>query len=314
MNPTVVVVGSFVQDQIFVCDAFPAPGQTTLGRFITGPGGKGSNQAVAAARAGAATRFIGAVGRDAFADAAASFHAAEGIDSRLVTKTSYPTATAGIVVNARGENQIVVALGASARLQPRDLPPAWLRGARVVVAQHEASLSINRHAFRHARRLGAITVLNPAPMRADFDPAILRLVDVLIPNENEFVALARSLGHALRPDALATLDAARLQTLCRALGVPVVVLTLGARGCFISLAEAGTHLPAHRVKAVDTTGAGDAFVGAFAAGLVAFDRDMLRAARFANAAAALAVTKFGTAAAMPTARAIARNLDFPLCR
>lgn len=318
MQPSVVVIGSFVQDLVFTCEQLPAAGETALGRFARGFGGKGSNQAVAAARAGAATRFVGAVGRDAFGAAAAEFHQRERIDSRLAVHPHRPTATAGIIVDAAGRNQIVVALGASAELRPRDVSASLLRGAQVVVAQHEASLAANARAFRHARRLGAVTVLNPAPMRSDFDPAILADVDVLIPNEAEFVALVNQLtvpaalvrrtayqqAGPFSTASLPSLAAPLLQELCRSLGVPVVIVTLGERGCFVSLPDRGEHLPAHPVKAIDTTGAGDAFVGAFAAGLIRYAGDQLAAARFANAAAALAVTRAGAAASMPTRRAI----------
>jgi ribokinase len=323
MKPQVVVVGSYVQDLTFFTDRFPAPGETTLGRFVTGPGGKGSNQAVAAARAGAATRFIGAVGRDTFAASAKKFHRAEGIDSRLIGKRGHATATAGILVDAAGRNEIVVAIGASSRLRPRDLPPALFRGAHVLICQHESSLAANLHALRAGGRAGATTVLNPAPMRPDFDPAVLAHVDVLIPNETEFVALARALPacagllrgrtfpgkNAFGVDTLARLPAAALQQLCRAFAVPVVIVTLGSRGCFVSLADRAEHLPAYLVKVADSTGAGDAFVGGYAAGLVKFRGDHLAAARYGNAAAALSVTRFGTARSMAPATEIAAFLN-----
>ena len=322
MQPHVVVVGSYVQDLTFLSEHFPAPGETTLGKFVTGPGGKGSNQAVAAARAGAATRFVGAVGRDAFAAGAKKFHRGEGIDSRLVEKSGHATATAGILVDSGGHNEIVVAIGASAQLRPRDVPASLLRGAKVVICQHETSLAANAHALRTARRAGATTILNPAPMRPDFDPAILAHVDVLIPNETEFVALAKSLPacaslirqkpfSAAGPFSVATLTAlptTAMQQLCRTLGVPVVIVTLGSRGCFVSLADRGEHLPAYVVKVIDSTGAGDAFVGGYAAGLVKFNGDHLAAARFGNTVAALSVTKFGTAPSMPHTKEIAKFL------
>ena len=322
MNPSVVVVGSFVQDLTFLCDGLPQPGETTLGTFVSGPGGKGSNQAVAASRAGALTRFIGAVGQDGFAKSAAAFHRQEGIDSRLLPKPAHATATAGIIVNRAGQNQIVVAIGASAHLRNKDVPPAWLRGASVVVGQHEANLATNAHVFRSAQKQGAITVLNPAPMRPDFDPAILRHVDVLIPNESEFLALVQLLPACAalirRPpftdhgpfsvNGLSALPSAALQQLCRACNVPVVIVTLGMRGCFVSLEDRGEHLPAYSVAVVDSTGAGDAFVGGFAAGLVKFKGDTVLAARFATAVAALSVTKFGTSPSMPHKAQIARFL------
>lgn len=320
MKPQVVVVGSFVQDLTWQCAEFPRVGETVIGTFVTGPGGKGSNQAVAAGRAGAATLFIGAVGRDVFADAAKKFYQAEGIGARWIVKPKQATGTAAILVNTAGQNEIVVALGASAELHPRDVDAALFRGAQIVVCQHEANLPINAHVFRLARKAGATTVLNPAPMRPDFDPAVLPLVDVLIPNETEFVALMNRLPSASRKDfstePLHALPPAELHRLCRFFGVATVIVTLGERGCFVSQAHGHTSIPAHTgIKVVDTTGAGDAFVGGFAAGFVNYRGDVIAAARHGNTVAALSVTKFGTAPSMPTKREIARFLkgraDYP---
>ena len=313
MKPCVVVVGSFVQDLTWKCAALPRTGETVIGTFVSGPGGKGSNQAVAAGRAGASTVFIGAVGRDVFAGAAKKFYQAEGIGARFITKPPHATATAAILVNASGQNEIIVALGASAHLQPRDVDPALIRGAKVVVCQHEANLRINAHVFRLARRAGVTTVLNPAPMRPDFDPVILPLVDVLIPNESEFVALVNQLGvvagAAFTEAGLHMMSPGELHRLCRAVGVPTVIVTLGKRGCLVSQHRGPTFIPGRPgLKVVDTTGAGDAFVGGFAAGLVRFAGDCVAAARHGNTVAALSVTKFGTAPAMPTKREIARFL------
>lgn len=315
-TPSVVILGSFNQDLTWHCAEFPAPGETIVGTFTSGPGGKGANQAVAAARAGAATAFVGALGDDSFGREAQRFLRAEGITVHVTRKT-LPTGNAAILVNQHGQNQIVVALGANAAITPRDVPAARLRGAQVVVCQHETTLAINAHAFRLARRAGVTTVLNPAPMRDDFDPAILKLTDVLIPNETEFIALAHQLKltgkTALTEGKLAALSADALHQLCRAFGVPTVIVTLGQRGCFVSQAAGGTLLPAHRgIKVVDTTGAGDAFCGGFAAGLVKFNSDTLAAARFGTTVAALSVTKRGAAPAMPTAREITRFLKRPI--
>jgi ribokinase len=299
MKPSVVVVGTFVKDLAFRCLRFPEPGETVLGAFSTCAGGKGFNQAVAAARAGAGTRFVGAVGRDAFGAEALRFLKAEGIDPRLSVKPNRATGTAAILVNARGQNRIVVAIGAGAALAPRDVPGNSVRGARVVVCQGEANAAVNLHAFRLARRSGATTVLNPAPMGPQFGPSILRLTDVLVPNEAEFAALT---GRRLPAGSRA------LHALCRTLGVPTVIVTLGARGCLVSTEGGFTAVAGHRVRALDTTGAGDAFVGGFAAGLVRFKGDLLRAARFGNAAAAVSVTRAGTAPSMPPLRLISRML------
>lgn len=312
MKPQVVVVGSFVQDLTWQCAAFPQAGETVVGTFVTGPGGKGSNQAVAAGRAGARTLFVGAVGRDAFAGDAKKFYRAERIGAHFVEKPALATGTAGILVNSSGQNEIIVALGANAALRPADVPAVALRAARVVVTQHETDLGTVAAVLRSARRAGATTIHNPAPMRADFDPALLKHVDILIPNESEFAALIerRKIPGAkkLTAAAVAALPSAKLHALCRALGVPTVIVTLGAKGVFVSQTSGPTLIPALKVKVVDTTGAGDAFCGGFAAGLVKFNGDILVAARFGNAVAALSVTKFGTAPSMPMAREIARVL------
>lgn len=315
--PCVVVVGSYVQDLTWRCATFPSAGQTTIGTFTTGPGGKGSNQAVAAGRAGAATLFVGAVGADAFASVAVAFYRENGIAARFVPKPRHATGTAAILVNDEGQNEIVVALGANAALARADLPPALFAAAKVVVTQLETSLVAVAHALRCGRRAGAITVLNPAPMRADFDPALLKLADVLIPNETEFVALVNQLAavKSAAPSAAAYTEAqlaaeppASTHARARELGVPTVIVTLGKRGCLLSQASGYSLIAGHRVKAVDTTGAGDAFVGGFAAGLVEHAGDVAAAARLGQAVAALSVTKPGTAPSMPWRREVLKFL------
>ncbi|MFT3783975.1 MAG: ribokinase [Nibricoccus sp.] len=312
-NPKVVVVGSFVQDLTWKCKEFPCPGETTIGFFKTGPGGKGSNQAIAAGRAGVDTMFIGAVGNDAFAVEAQAFYKSEGIACRLAGKRNHATGTAAIMVSSSGQNEIVVALGANGVLAKKDVPAAILRRAEVVVSQLESNLQTAAHVLKTAKLAGATTVLNPAPMRPDFPPSLLRHVDVLIPNETEFTVLVNTLpqfgGRKFRESELQAIGAPELHQLCRKFKVPNVIVTLGSRGCFVS-AENGHHLiPAYTgIKVVDTTGAGDAFVGGFAAGLIKFKKDFLGAARFGNAVAALSVTKFGTAPSMPRAKEIVKFL------
>lgn len=308
MKPQVIVVGSFVQDLTWNCSDFPKAGETIIGTFTTGPGGKGSNQAVAAGRAGASTLFIGAVGRDTFAAGAKAFYQAEKIAARFIEKPGHATGTAAILVSETGQNEIVVALGANARLARADIDPKLFADAAVVVTQLESSLAAATHALKTARAAGALAVLNPAPMRADFDPAILKHADILIPNETEFAALVNLLPVTGIKDftesQLATLGHDDIHALARTFGPPVVIVTLGKRGCLVSQSSGYTFIPSHKVKAVDTTGAGDAFVGGFAAGLVRFNDDLIAAARFGTAVAALSVTKRGTAPAMPRRRAI----------
>ena len=319
-TPRIIVVGSFVQDLTFRCTDFPRPGETIIGQFATGPGGKGSNQAVAAARAGGRVAFIGAVGGDAFGAGAREFHRAEGIACLVTEKPGHATGTAAILVDARGQNEIIVALGANDALSPADLDAHadTLRAGTVLVTQLEANLSAQAHAMRLARGAGLTVILNPAPMRADFDPALLADVDVLIPNETEFCALLPLLpgtrgavAAGFDEAALASLPDAELHALCRGLGVATVIVTLGARGCFVSRADGYAAVPAvPGVAVVDTTGAGDAFVGAFAAALAEFGPGEIgRAAQFANAGAALSVTRPGTAPAMPRRAEIDALLD-----
>ncbi len=307
MKPLVLVVGTYVQDLAFRCERIPAPGESVLGTLAPAAGGKGFNQAVAAHRAGVSTMFVGAVGRDAFAGNARAFCRVTGLPVRLVEKPSHATAAAAVVLDRAGQNRIVVALGAGAHLRPVDVPTAALRAARVVVCQHETNPAVNAHVFRVARRAGVTTVLNPAPMRSGLTATALRHVDVLTPNETEFAALVRSLVRGQKKfsaDDLSALAPTTLHVLCRRLGVPTVIVTLGARGVFVSQVGGHTFVPSHQVRVVDTTGAGDAFTGGFAAGLVTFSGDIVAAARLGNAVAALSVTRSGAAPAMPTIRAL----------
>jgi ribokinase len=311
MKASVLVVGTYVQDLAFRCEHAPAAGESVVGTLTLAAGGKGFNQAVAAQRTGVPAMFVGAVGRDAFAGNARAFCRAVGLRARLVAKPGHATAAAAVVLDRTGQNRIVVALGAGARLRPADVPAAALQSARVVVCQHEANPAVNAYVLHAARRAGATTLLNPAPMRADLSARDLRDVDVLTPNETEFAALVRALvpgRETFTAEKLTLLDPAALHALCRRLGVPAVIVTLGARGVFVSQAAGHAFIRAHKIRVVDTTGAGDAFNGGLAAGLVKFSGDLVAAARFGNAVAALSVMRPGAAPAMPTAREIARFL------
>ncbi len=313
LPPLVVVVGSIMQDLTFACPEFPRRGETIVGRLSVGQGGKGSNQAIACGRTGVRTAFVGAMGRDAFAERVKKFYRREGIGCRIAHKSGRESGTAVILLNAAGQNEIVIEPGANAALAPGDVPASWLAGAKVVMAQLESNLATTAATLRRARAGGAVTVLNPAPMREDFDAAILRHVDVLIPNETEFVALVRQLPGLRRRGfterTLGRMPGAALHALCRKVGVPTVIVTLGPRGCFISEPAGWSRVPAHRVqRVVDTTGAGDAFCGGFAAGLVRTGGRVVEAAKLGTAVAALSVTKPGAAGAMPTRRELERHL------
>lgn len=304
MVPYVLVVGSFNQDLTFRCERFPGAGETLVGTFTTGPGGKGSNQAVACARTGAPLRYVGAIGRDPFGAAVQEFYRAEGIEARWIVREDAPTGCAGIFVDRDGQNCILVALGANNLLRPGDVEPALLAGAGLLVLQLESDVEAVGGLLRAARRAGVPALLNPAPMRPDFPRELLPEADILVPNESEFAALVRLLPELKLPDFseadLARLGGDQLQALARGLGVPTVVITLGARGCLVSTAGGFTAIPAAPgIVPVDTTGAGDAFVGGFAAGFVESRGDLVHAARFATCVAGLSVTRHGTAPSMP---------------
>lgn len=302
-----------MQDLAFACAEFPVGGQTIMARLASGQGGKGSNQAIACGRTGVRTAFVGAMGADAYADQVETFYRRERIGCHIARKAATPTGTAVILINREGQNQIVIEPGANARLTAADVPQSLLTRAKVVVTQLESNLKTTAQVLRTARRAGVKTILNPAPMRADFSPALLRHVDILIPNESEFVALVRAQVRLRRRGfderALHALSWAELHGLCRRFAVPTVIVTLGSKGCFISEPGGHTFIPAHRrLRVVDTTGAGDAFCGGFAAGLVRHRGRIVAAARLGTAVAALSITKPGAAFAMPSKAELERFL------
>lgn len=311
----VVVVGSYNQDQVWSCDELPLPGATRLGAYASGPGGKGFNQAVAARRAGADTVFVTALGRDAAAESARGLADADGIDLRAEIHATLPSGTAGIFVDERGRNVIVVAPGANTALSPGFIAgnATAFAGAKVVLAQLEVAPAAVLAALEAGRAAGALTVLNPAPANAPTTPALLAATDVLTPNETEFVALlARHAGTALDADRLGTLDDEALHAHCRTLAPRAsVVITLGAAGAFVShptaqrRGDARGHyrIAGEAAQVVDTTGAGDAFNGALAAALAQDDQAPFGTAlRFANHYAARSTEHPGAALSMPRLR------------
>lgn len=307
----VVVLGSFNVDHVWRVAALPPPGATLGGDYASGPGGKGFNQAVAARRAGADTSFVCALGNDAGAPLARALCASDGIDLRD-SPSDAPTGTAGIFVDSGGRNCIVVGAGANASLQPGFVTGtlAALAGTGVLLTQLESPVDAVQRGLQDARAAGALTILNPAPANAAVPGALLELADVLTPNETEFAALlARHVGEAIEAEAVASLDQGRLHALCRDLGHgSTVVVTLGASGCFVSHPEGATRgdasayyrVAAEPVRALDTTGAGDAFNGALAASLAQrSERPFGEHVRFATRYAGLSTERQGAALAMP---------------
>jgi ribokinase len=312
MAGRVVVVGSYVQDHAWVVDRFPAPGETrrALG-FSSGPGGKGFNQAVACVRQGVATAFLGALGDDALGATAREFAQAEGLDARWQSVAPTPTAASSILVNAQGENQIAVDLAANEKLDAAFLRAhaALFEGASVVLCQLENGLAAIDAALALGREAGARCVLNPAPVHPQLTRATIDAAGILTPNETEFDLLCqRFAGPAPGAEHVAALDNASLHALCRKLSGGTVVITLGRHGGFVSHGEdrrgddaACYRYAAENAKAIDTTGAGDAFSGGLAAAMCLFDEAPFRVAvAHANRVAALSTETIGTAPAMPT--------------
>ena len=301
--PRVLIVGSANVDFTVALPRLPRAGETVSeGTLLVARGGKGANQAVAARRLGAEARLVACVGDDASGREVKTALAGEGIAvEAIATTSSAATGTALIVVDAEGRNQIAVAPGANRALTPADVDAraadfAW---AEVVVCSLEVELGCARRAFEHARRHGALTILNPAPL-PDRGLDFLDLADYVTPNESE----------AARLTSLPVQDAdsaAKAAGAIRALGAIRVIVTLGAAGALADGPEGRVHAPAPRVTAVDTTGAGDAFNGALAVAL-AERRPLGAALAFANTAAALACTKRGAQPSMPVRAEVERSL------
>jgi ribokinase len=300
MKPSVVVAGSLNMDFVVTVDRLPAPGETVLGRnFQMIPGGKGANQACAAAKTGAGSvnvRMIGRVGYDVFADHLKASLSAAGVDVSAVNATrSQPTGVALIWVDSRGQNSIVVASGANHALAASEVEamrPSF-RGARMALFQLESPLPTVEAALALAAGEGVKTMLDPAPAQP-LSRGILEKVDFLTPNETEACIL---LGRPAQRVSAA--DGPSMARALLALGVKAIVLKLGEQGCFFFDGERELHSPAFPVTPVDTTAAGDTFNAALAVAL-AEDRPIQDALRFANAAAAISVTRMGAQSSAPT--------------
>jgi ribokinase len=306
----VAVLGVFVVDLAFRAGSMPAIGETIAGSgFAMGPGGKGSNQAVAAARAGASVTFISRIGSDAFGELAIKTWEAEGIRPRVAKTKDAPTGAAFIYVHeTRGDNAIIVVSGAAAGISPADIDAAAdaIRANRVFVTQLEQPVDAALRGLEIARAAGCITVFNPAPA-IKFDSGLFALCDYVVPNETEAEALT---GIAVSDLA----GARRAGDALLAKGAGTALITLGERGALFHARDRSLHVPPFAVgKVVETTGAGDAFVGGFAAAL-ADGADPLEAARFGSATAGISVTRAGTAPAMPRRaeiEALLREQSFP---
>jgi ribokinase len=292
----VTVLGSFVADLAFRTHRIPVWGETLLGsEFKLGPGGKGSNQAVAAARAGGRVSFISKLGLDPFGDMARVLYKSEGIDTQFLFKTQSATGAATIIIDAsKGENAIIVVPGAcfEGTAAEVDQARALIAGSSVFVAQLELPLTVVEHGLALAHSLGVPTILNPAPA-APLPESIYHHIDYITPNESEAAALT---GVPVTTVA----DAEKAADAFLARGVPNAIITLGAQGVFVKNAQVRAHVPAVNAgKVVETTGAGDAFNGGFAVAL-SEGIGLVEAARFGCATAGISITRPGTAPSMPT--------------
>jgi ribokinase len=300
----VFVAGSINMDVVVTADRHPRIGETIAGQAVLYfPGGKGANQAVAAAKLGAATTLIGRLGKDAFGDELKAFLAAEGIDLSFLQQTSDTHTGTAIITVANADNTIVVIPGANALVRAADVEAPVLAKGDIAVSQFEIPLTAISAFFKRARAAGATTILNPAPA-IEFSRELLDLVDILILNETE-------LGFLTKTELRDTDDYPGFIEAARSLQInkdKIICVTLGKRG-IVALIDGQPHTDLGRaVKAVDTTGAGDCFVGAVAA-LLADGQPVRSAFGYANIAASICVQRMGAAPSMPTAAEVEMTLS-----
>lgn len=306
-TPTICVVGSSNLDMNSYVNRFPQPGETIHGhRFTTGYGGKGANQAVMAARLGAAVTFVGKVGEDLFGRDMLTNLRSQGINTSYVSTTDEAASgVAVITIDASGMNNIIVIPGANGLLTAQDVERARpaIEGAGVLVCQLEVPISANLAALRIAHAAGVPVVFNPAPISEAPPDEVFRLSQVICPNENEARLLT---GQPV--DSLSEVESAGRTLLAR--GAANVIITLGERGSLLINGDGTLHVPAPKVKAVDTTGAGDAFVGSLAFFLAAGAK-LAEAMRHATQIAAISVQKPGTQTSFPRAEQLPPDLMQP---
>jgi ribokinase len=292
----VFVAGSINMDVVATADRHPRIGETVAGQAVLYfPGGKGANQAVAAAKLGAPTTLIGRLGKDAFGRELKAFLAAQGLDLSLVQETAGAHTGTALITIANADNTIVVIPGANALVDAADVTAPMLAKGDIAVSQFEIPLPAIHAFFKRAHAAGAKTILNPAPA-TEFSRDLLDLADILILNETELGLLAKT-GLRETDDHTRFIDAARaLQTREE----KIICVTLGKRGVLALVDGKPLVIPGRTVRAIDTTGAGDCFVGAVAAQL-ACGKSINDALAYANIAASISVQRMGAAPSMPTA-------------
>jgi ribokinase len=292
----VVVAGSINMDVVATAERHPRIGETVAGREVLYfPGGKGANQAVAAAKLGAPTTLIGRVGNDAFGEQLRTFLAAQGLDLSRVQETPEVHTGTAVITTANADNTIVVVPGANALVTAEDVATTALARDDIAVSQFEIPVPTIRRFFERARATGATTILNPAPA-VEFDRSLLGLVDILILNETELGLLA-NIELDETDDPVRFIEAIRALQMGRG---KIICVTLGKRGVLALVKGEPVIIAGRTVNAVDTTGAGDCFVGAVAA-MLARRKAIRDALDYANVAASICVQRMGAAPSMPTA-------------
>jgi ribokinase len=297
----ILVIGSLNADLVVRASRFPAPGETIQGEdLVIIPGGKGANQAVAAARLGARVAMIGRVGADPFGSTLIENLKQNDVDVRRVIRDhTTPTGTAVIVVDSHGQNSIVLSSGANGKVSSSDIGPDSFVDSSLLLLQFEIPFETVVHSANLARKKKLRILLNPAPARTIPDE-LLKAADFILPNETELGLLTgRTIGD------LASVEAASHTLVAR--GAQNIVVTLGANGALIVNKNGAKHIPSYQVKVVDTTAAGDAFVGGLAVGLLN-GKSLEDAVQYACACGALAVTKFGAQPSLPTTEDVEKLL------
>lgn len=290
----ITIIGSSNTDLMMQVDKTPGPGETIIGKqFSVNPGGKGANQAVAAARAGGDVSFIGCIGKDVFGNLAIEKLDKDNIDTSSIFRDSdAPSGMALVYVDANGENSISIAPGSNFELSPKNIDESLgkLSNTKIILTQLEIPIETVERAAHLARKQGITFILDPAPA-ASLSDNLMGNVDIITPNETEAEKLT----------GIALTNETNIRSACEKLhkqGVGTIIITLGSRGAFLSNSDYCLLIPTYKVDPIDTTGAGDIFNGALARAMSEYE-DIREALKFANAAAAISVTKLGAQASAP---------------